>query len=85
MSLHEADRLLGVRYRTTAKLVAAGRLRGIPWGRRTRVLVADLERLAAEGLPDPTAPRRRPRPAPRKPAGDVVARILALDLDRRPP
>lgn len=77
--LARADELLLARHGTTAALVRAGRLRAIPWGRRTRVLVADVERIAAEGitpeLQRPRSPRRRPTPA------GAGAAILGIDLD----
>lgn len=81
-----SDRVvLGMRNGTTAALIASGRLRAIPWGRRFRVLRADVERLAGEGFsPDggrPRAPRRKP------PGGaGVAAQILAIQIpDRRQP
>lgn len=62
-----------------------GRLRGIPWGRRVRVLRADVERLAAEGFAPnggrPRAPRRK-----RTSTAGVAAEILAIEIpDRRQP
>lgn len=78
ISYRAAYRALGVRDGTATGLVAAGRLRPIPWGRRFRVLASDLERVAAAGiLPDlrkPRAPRRRPT------AAGVGARIRALRI-----
>jgi hypothetical protein len=79
LSLHEADRTLPARNGTTAGLIRSGRLAAIPWGKRRRVLRADIERVAAEGftpeLRRPRAPRRHP------PAAGVGESILAIDLD----
>jgi hypothetical protein len=79
ISLSRADALLGARHGTVAGLIRAGRLRAIPWGPRSRVLVADLERVAAEGF---TAELARPRaPRARRPSGGDAAAIRAIDLD----
>jgi hypothetical protein len=77
------DRILLAKNGTTAALVAARRLRAIPWGKkRVRVLRTDLERIAAEGIaPDvsrPRAPRRRP------PGRGVAAAILAIPIRGEP-
>jgi hypothetical protein len=79
LSYRAADRLMGARHGTTAALVAAGRLRAVPWGSRVRVLRDDLERVAAEGL---TTDLRRPKAPRRKPTTTGVgAAIMAIDLD----
>lgn len=79
LSYRAADRLMGARHGTTAALVAAGRLRAVPWGNRRRVLRADVERVAGEGL---TIDLRRPRaPRPKPTTTGVGAAIMAIDLD----
>ena len=78
LSFHEADRRLPRRNGTTAALVAAGRLAAVPWGKRQRVLAADVDRIAAEGF---TIDLRRPRQPRRKATtAGVGARILAIPI-----
>jgi hypothetical protein len=78
LSYRRADRLLGARNGTTSTLVAAGRLKGVPWRAGWRVLREDVLRVASEGLaPDlrrPRAPRRKP------PRGDVAAAIMRIRI-----
>jgi hypothetical protein len=78
LSFSEADGALRAQNGTTSALVASGRLRPIPWGRRFRVLASDLERVASEGiLPDlrkPRAPRRKAT------AAGVGDRIRAIQI-----
>jgi hypothetical protein len=78
LSFSAADRALGVRNGTAAALVASGRLRAVPWGKRQRVLAADLERVASEGI---TPDLRKPR-APRRKAtvAGVGDRIRAIEI-----
>lgn len=78
VSFRAGDRLLGAENGTVAKLVAAGRLRPVPWKSGRRVTTADLERIAGEGiLPD----LRKPRATRAKPPPDDVAdRIRRLPI-----
>lgn len=70
LSHREAAAALGVDRGTTLRdLIAAGRLREVPWGvsaggrPRTRIPAEDVERVAREGFVDPAcrAPRARSR------------------------
>jgi hypothetical protein len=82
LSFSAADRALGVRNGTAASLVAAGRLRTVPWGKRMRVLASDLERVACEGiLPDLRKPRAQRRKAAVAGVGD---RIRAIAIPQGP-
>jgi hypothetical protein len=83
MSFRAGDRFLNARNGTTAELVAAGKVRAVRWGTRTKVLRSELERIAAEGLaPDGV----RPRPHRRRPTTTGIgAAILAIDIDRKGP
>jgi hypothetical protein len=78
LSYRAADRALRARKGTTAALVAAGRVRFVPWGRSRRVPAADLERVASEGiLPD----FKKPRGQRRKPtASGIGDRIRAMTI-----
>lgn len=61
LSQRAAARLLGVSVgRTLAPLVRAGLVRTVTVGNRTRIPLAEVERVAREG----TGPRAAPRPAP---------------------
>lgn len=81
-SFRRSDAVLSARNGTTAALVAAKRLRAVPWGRRNRVLAADVERIATEGIaPD----GRRPPSRRRKPTSTSVGdAIRAINIPERP-
>lgn len=80
LSFKAGDARLGARHGTTAGLVRVGRLTGVPWRGRTRVLASELERVAAEGLAPDLARPRRAAAQRRRPAADEAKRIRALDL-----
>jgi len=58
LSMHGAERRLGVGHGSLAQLAKAGRVRVIPWGKRLKIPITEVERLAREGVPES---RRRPR------------------------
>jgi hypothetical protein len=76
ISKRKAARLLGIdRGRTLGDLLGAGQLRSVPWGKGTRIPLAEVERLASRGFtilekaPRSKADRRPdavPSPAPPK-------------------
>ncbi len=85
-------RALGIDKKTLGALVADRTIRTVPWrgvvsgattGRRWRVPRSEVERLAADGIPQPGERPPRRRGAPRKPrsADEVAAAIGRLPID----
>ena len=61
LTLRDVDRALGKRNGTAAQLVAAGRLRAVPFFDELRVPREEVERLVASGItPEGRRPRARP-------------------------
>lgn len=82
LSDRQAARLLGCRRETVASLRRRGVLRAVPWFRGWRIPLAEVERLAAEGVtPAARRPRAR-RQGVKPPPRGVGDRIRALDVER---
>jgi len=87
----QACRALGIDKHALATLVAEGTVRTVPWrgtyrgatrGRRWRVPRSEVERLAAQGIPEPgTRGRRRPARQPSSAKQDAEA-LRRLDVQR---
>ncbi len=80
LSDRAAAKVLGVSRDTVAALRRAGQLRSVPWLGRFKIPLAEIERLAREGV---TAAGRRPRAkrtAPPSAAGAAAA-IRAINVE----
>ena len=79
LSDRRAASVLGVSRDVVAELRRSGRLRAVPWFAGHRIPLAEVERLALEGV---TAAGRRPRATPRRiPPGDPAASIRSIKLE----
>jgi len=83
LTRREAARRLGVcRNRTLPALIRAGLIRVVPWGKGTRIPLAEIERLAREGYEgDPTTPRA-PRAARSRPGRCDPDALRSLDVSK---
>ncbi len=81
LSDRQAARMLGCRRETVANLRRSGKLRAVPWFKSWRIPLAEVERLAAEGVtPAGRRPRAR-RQGVRPPLPGVGDRIRALPVE----
>lgn len=89
LSKRQAAALLGIsRGRTLDRLIEAGIIRAVLVGKRTRIPMAELERVAVDGAPAKSAatrvaPKRRepPRPSSRPPNPDrELAKARAIKI-----
>lgn len=80
VSYREAARLLGIdRGSTLSALVARGVVRSVPWGKRSRIPLAEVERLASEGFTLPPKPAARAGGRGARRADSEALRTLDLD------
>ncbi len=85
LSYAEAARMLRIdRSTTLVRLVKAGLVRSVPWGKGWRIPREDVERLARDGWTEEQIALRRRRPVPRRtsaPVAGVEARIRAIKVE----
>ncbi len=76
LSLREAAKLLHIdRGSTLLDLIRAGRLRPVPWGRRQRIPLEEVQRLAREGFSTADGEVSRVVSRPRRVAAAPAGRI----------
>jgi len=81
LSFREAAKALGIdRNRLLRSLIREGKLRTIPWGKRTRIPLAEVERLAREGFS--LGSRAKPRAQRGRPARQDPEALRKLDLTK---